>query len=102
MKNSGYEAFSIDNRIKWFEKIVVIKDYYLVIGGGKIGTNFLKYAGKKRFSFVLVIDRDENAPASRGVKVLKTQTELVNLLKNKAAASLPDNKSEPSYGKREK
>jgi hypothetical protein len=43
---------------------------------------------------VLVIDRDENALASRKAKVLKTQTELVNLLKSITGSSVPENKSE--------
>lgn len=66
------------------ESCQVIKGYYLVIGGGKVGSTFLQYAKKNKFPFVLVIDRDENAPASREIKVLKTENELANLLKNKA------------------
>jgi len=53
------------------ESCPVIKGHYFVIGGGKIGTDFLRYARKNDFPFVLVIDNDENAPASREVKVLK-------------------------------
>lgn len=67
-----------------FKNLQVIKDYYLVLGGGKIGTDFLRYALKNRFPFVLIIDRDENAPASRESRVLKTRSELVNLLREKA------------------
>lgn len=90
------EASLIDERTKQFKKIPVIKNYYLVLGGGKIGTDFLEYARKNKFSFVLVIDKDENAPASRKSKIIKTEDELVNLLKNKSSASLKDKKLKPS------
>lgn len=76
------------------ESCQVIEGYYLVIGGGKIGTDFLRYARKNEFSFVLVIDKDENAPASREARVLKTENELINLLRNKALPALSDNKHE--------
>jgi hypothetical protein len=78
------------------ESCPVIKGYYLVIGGGKIGTDFLRYARKNDFPFVLVIDKDENAPASREVKVLKTESELANLLRNKALLALSEDRPELS------
>jgi hypothetical protein len=78
------------------ESCQVIKGYYLVIGGGKIGTDFLRYARKNDFPFVLVIDKDENAPASREVKVLKTESELANLLRNKALLALSEDRPELS------
>ena len=56
---------AMDLKIKAFTDLRVIKDYYLVLGGGKIGSDFLQYARKNGFPFVLIIDRDENAPASR-------------------------------------
>lgn len=90
MENMEYEASGIDKKIKRLEGIPVIKNYYLVLGGGKIGTDFLQYARKNKFPFMLVIDRDENAPASRESDVIKTEDELVNLLKNKASASPSD------------
>lgn len=88
MENREYEASAIDEKIKYFEKIPVIKNYYLVLGGGKIGTDFLQYARTNKFPFVLVIDKDENAPASRKAGIIKTENELINLLKNKASVSL--------------
>lgn len=78
------------------ESCPVIKGYYLVIGGGKIGTDFLRYARKNAFPFVLVIDRDGNARASREAKILKTENELVNLLRDKALLAHPEDKSELS------
>jgi hypothetical protein len=83
------------------ESCPVIKGYYLVIGGGKIGTDFLRYAKNNKFPFVLVIDRDENAPASREIKVLKTENELVNLLRNKALLALSEEKPELSRVEKE-
>ncbi len=82
------KSLEVDSKIKYLEKVSVIKNYYLVIGGGKVGTYFMEYAVKNEFPFVLVIDRNENALASREAKVLKNENELVNLLKKKAAASL--------------
>jgi len=90
MESTECEASLIDERTKQFEKIPVIKNYYLVLGGGKIGTDFLEYTRKNKFSFVLVIDKDENAPASRKSKIIKTEDELVNLLKNKSSESVKD------------
>ncbi len=90
MENRVYEAFAIYEKINYLKKIPLIKDYYLVLGGGKIGTDFLQYARKNKFPFVLVIDRDENAPASGKAEIIRTEDELVNLLKNKASAPLPN------------
>ena len=78
------------------ESCQVIEGYYLVIGGGKIGTDFLRYARKNEFPFVLVIDKDENAPASREARVLKTENELTNILRNKALQTLLYDKPELS------
>jgi hypothetical protein len=84
---------AIDVKIEALKNLPVIKDYYLVLGGGKIGTDFLQYARKNDFPFVLVIDRDENAPASGKAQVLKTERELINLLKERAGASLQEEMS---------
>ncbi|MDY9925542.1 hypothetical protein [Methanosarcina sp.] len=84
---------AIDEKIEAFQRLPVIKDYYLILGGGKIGTDFLQYSLKNGFPFVLVIDRDENAPASGKAQVLKTERELINLLKERAGASLQEEMS---------
>ncbi len=88
MANMEYKLSTINKEINRLEKTQIIKNYYLILGGGKIGTSFLQYARKNKFPFVLVIDRDENVPASRKAKIIKTEDELANLLKNKASASL--------------
>lgn len=93
MKN---KAFIINRKIKCMESCQAVKGYYLVIGGGKIGTDFLRYARKNEFPFVLVIDRDENAPASGEAKVLKTENELADLLRNRALPALPEHEPELS------
>lgn len=90
------KAFIINDKIKRMESCQVIEGYYLVIGGGKIGTDFLRYARKNEFPFVLIIDKDENAPASREARVLKTENELTNILRDKALLALPDDKPELS------
>ncbi len=96
MKKQTNKEFITDNKIKCIGNCPVIKGYYLVIGGGKVGTDFLRYARKNEFPFVLVVDRDENAPVSRETKVLKTENELVNLLRNKALLALSEDKPELS------
>jgi hypothetical protein len=96
MKKQTNKEFIINDKIKSMESCPVIKGYYLVIGGGKVGTDFLRYSRKNKFPFVLVIDRDEDAPASREAKILKTENELINLLRNNALAALPKDKSELS------
>jgi len=88
----------IDLENEEFADFPVIKDYYLVLGGGRIGTDFLRYARKNGFPFVLIIDRDENAPASREARVLKTWSELINLLKEKAKMPLLEEASEQLSG----
>jgi hypothetical protein len=44
MESMKSEASAVKEKIKQLEKIPVIKNYYLVLGGGKIGTDFLDYA----------------------------------------------------------
>jgi hypothetical protein len=85
MESMEYKVSQVDEKINHLEKIHLTKNYYLILGGGKIGTDFLDYARKNRFPFVLVIDKDENAPASRKSNIIKTEDELVNLLKNRAS-----------------
>lgn len=104
MESMKSEAFAVKEKIKQLEKIPVIKNYYLVLGGGKIGTNFLDYAWKNKLPFVLVIDKDENAPASRKSNIIKTEGELVNLLKNKSSESFHDEafKSSSKTGENER
>lgn len=85
-------------KIEAFNNLQVIKDYYLVLGGGKIGTDFLQYARKNGFPFVLIIDKDENAPASRGTRVLKNRSELINLLREKTKISLREENAEQLSG----
>lgn len=104
MESMKYKVSLVDEKINHLEKIHVIKNYYLVLGGGKIGTDFLDYARKNRFPFVLVIDMDENAPASRKSKIIKTEDELVDLLKNKPSESFHDGalKSSSAAGENER
>lgn len=50
----------------------------------------MEYSTKNKLQFVLVIDRDENALASRKMKVLTNESELIRLLNNKAAEFFPE------------
>lgn len=84
----------LDVKKEIFRKLPVIEGFYLIIGGGKIGTSFLQYARKTKMPFVLVIDRDSNAPASKNANILKTENELIKLLRNKVKES-PQKETEP-------
>lgn len=88
MATQGNKTTAINLNIKAFTNLPVIKDYYLILGGGKIGTDFLQYARKNGFPFVLIIDRDENAPAAREARILKNRRELINILREKATEQL--------------
>jgi hypothetical protein len=94
MATPGDKTSSIDEKIEALKNLPVIKDYYLVLGGGKIGTDFLQYARKNKFPFIFIIDRDENAPASVKAQVLKTETELVDLIKKRARAPVQEEVTE--------
>ena len=96
MSIPGCKKFPVDEKIETFQKLPVIKNYYLVLGGGKIGTDFLQYARKNNFPFVLVIDSDENAPASKEAQVLETESELLSLLRKKT--ELPLRKPDMVHG----
>ncbi|AKB32536.1 hypothetical protein MSSIH_1846 [Methanosarcina siciliae HI350] len=98
MVTQGDKAIPMKLKIEVFNNLQVIKDYCLVLGGGKIGTDFLRYALKNGFPFVLIIDRDENAPASREARVLKNRSELINLLREKTKISLREENAEQLPG----
>lgn len=85
----------LEANLEFLEKLPVIKDYYLIIGGGKIGTSFLRYAQKMKVPFVLVIDKDQDVPASKEAKVLNTESELITLLENKTNNSHQEKTAEP-------
>lgn len=70
----------IDSEIDRISSLPVISGYYLVIGGGKIGNRFVEYAKKHELPFVLVIDIDCEAPASRNAQVLKDSDCLTDVL----------------------
>ena len=101
MATQGDKTAPIEVKIEAFTNLQVIKDYYLVLGGGKIGTDFLRHARKNGFPFVLVIDRDENAPASREAQVLKNRSELEALLRKKAKTPHQDETNENHPGAEE-
>jgi hypothetical protein len=74
----------INSRIRLVESLPVVRGYYLVLGGGKIGDSFLRYAKKARFPFVLVIDADANAPASLNAEVVSDMGHIVDIIKSMA------------------
>jgi len=63
MNKDNFEL--LRNKTEDFRYLPILKEYYLVLGGGNIGHDFVEYAKKHNYPFVLVLDMDENAPASR-------------------------------------
>jgi hypothetical protein len=75
-------AMVSSNRKENLISLPVIEGYYLVLGGGKIGTSFKEYAKKHRLPFVLIIDYDRNAPASSSTEIIKDINSLGKILGN--------------------
>ncbi|MCQ6962203.1 hypothetical protein [Methanolobus chelungpuianus] len=82
----SFSSGTIDSRINLVTSLPVISGYYLVLGGGKIGDSFLRYAKRSRFPLVLVIDSDADAPASLNAVVLDKREEVVEIIRSVAAA----------------
>ena len=72
---------SLEKKIKDFSSLPVTEGYYLVLGGGKIGSDFASYAKENSFSFVVIIDVDESASAT-GNSVSVGRDELFNLIQD--------------------
>jgi len=69
------------DRTEGLRSLPIIEGYYLVLGGGKIGTSFTDYARKHSLPFVLILDNDRNAPASLGAELIKDANDLCKLWK---------------------
>ncbi len=86
VKAKQSETFQIipvlEKYILEMEKIPVIKDYYLVIGGGKVGKDFIEYAISRDYRAVLTIDMDERAPASEISRYIETEEELKSSIRS--------------------
>jgi hypothetical protein len=85
---------SSSNRTGGIRLLPVIKGYYLVLGGGKIGTNFMEHARNHRLPLVLVVDNNKNAPASFGIELIKDANALRKLLEGKLRLPLKKEISE--------
>ena len=72
---------SLNQKINDFSSLPVIEGYYLVLGGGKIGSDFNRYAKEKSLPFVVIIDIDESADAS-GSSIAVGREELLSLIRN--------------------
>ena len=83
-----------DDIIEDLRSLPVIRGYYLVVGGGKIGTSFTENAHKHSLPLVLVLDKDRNAPASAGTEFIKDASALRRLLEGKLASPLEKESSE--------
>ncbi|MDK2938709.1 MAG: hypothetical protein PWQ51_873 [Methanolobus sp.] len=71
---------SMNKMIADFSSLPVIEGYYLVLGGGKIGSDFARYAKEKSFPFVVIIDVDDSANATDS-SVTVDREELFSLIK---------------------
>lgn len=76
----------IDSRMHLLGSLPVIRGYYLVLGGGKVGSSFLRYAKKARFPLVLIIDTDAEALASLSAEVMNDKGHIVDVIRSLAAA----------------
>jgi hypothetical protein len=85
---NSFSAETIGSRINLVTSLPVIRGYYLVLGGGKIGDSFLRYAKRLRFPLVLVIDSDAHAPASLNSVVLDKREQVVEIIRSVAAADM--------------
>jgi hypothetical protein len=72
---------SLNKKITEFSSLPVIEGYYLVLGGGKIGSDFARYAKEKAFPFVVIIDVDESANATDSSATVDRK-ELFDLIKD--------------------
>ncbi len=70
----------LDQKITSFRSLQVIDGYYLVLGGGKIGSDFVRYAKEKSFPFVVIIDVDEGAEASKS-SIVVARDDLFRLIR---------------------
>ncbi len=64
-----------------FQSLPVIEGYYLVLGGGKIGSDLARYAKEKAFPLVVIIDIEESADASAS-SVAVGRKALLGIIKN--------------------
>ncbi|MEL4304459.1 hypothetical protein [Methanococcoides sp. LMO-2] len=85
----------LNNKIASFESLSVVNGYYLILGGGKIGSNFVEYANNSNFPFVLIIDSDPDAPASMDTTVIKDISEIPELIRSitESSAEFPTESS---------
>lgn len=89
----------INTRIDQISSLPVLSGYYLVIGGGKIGNKFLEYAKRHNLPFVLVIDVDCEAPASRNAKSLLDRDSLIETISSLSACITGANTQEQAIRK---
>lgn len=85
---------SSSGRIKSIRSLPIIKGYYLVLGGGKIGASFTEHARQHSLPLVLVMDKDRNAPASSETEFIKDVSTLRKLLESKLISPLNKESSE--------
>ncbi len=71
----------LERKITDFKSLPIIEGYYLVLGGGKIGSDFARYAKEKSFPFVVIIDVDRSASAADS-SVTVDRKELFSLIED--------------------
>lgn len=71
---------SLNQRMTSFGALKVVEGYYLVLGGGKFGSDFARYAKEQYFPFVVIVDIDEAAETSNSSVVVERE-KLFSLIK---------------------
>ncbi|WP_370574928.1 hypothetical protein [Methanomethylovorans sp.] len=86
----------IDLRMHLLGSLPVIRGYYLVLGGGKVGSSFLRYAKKARIPLVLIIDNDDRALASLSAEVMNDREQVADVIRSLAALQENNTSVHPS------
>ncbi len=68
------------HRMHIIQSLPVVRGYFLVLGGGKVGHNFLKHAKKKSIPLVIVIDKDPDAMVSNDLETIFDMDTLATII----------------------
>ncbi len=76
--------------IDHFSSLSVIGGYYMVLGGGRLGADFARYAKANSLPFVVILDIDRNSEASHSSTIID-RSGLLRLIKEYSASNIsPD------------
>ncbi len=69
MNKSSYIE-ELSQEIIKLDELKIIKNLFLIIGGGKYGNIALDYAKKKNYPFIIIIDKEKKAINSEEIKII--------------------------------